>query len=63
MDDNRVKSGKEILDSFFNDISLIENVDTAIADSLSELYSIGKLTDKNVINELQRIRIENGNEN
>lgn len=63
MEEKKVKSGKEILDDFFKDISLIENVDKTIADSLSELYNTGKLTDKNVVNELQKIRIENDNEN
>lgn len=63
MEENKVKSGKEILDDFFKDISLIENVDKTIADSLAELYNAGKLTDKNVVNELQKNRIENDNEN
>lgn len=63
MAENKVKSGKEILDDFFKEISSIENVDKTIADSLAELYTNGKLTDKNVVNELQKIRIENGNEN
>ena len=63
MADDKVKSGKEILDDFFKEISSIENVDKTIADSLAELYTNGKLTDKNVVNELQKIRIENGNEN
>jgi hypothetical protein len=63
MEKDKVKSGKEILDDFFKEISSIENVDKTIADSLAELYINGKLTDKNVINELQKIRTENGNEN
>lgn len=63
MAENKVKSGKEILDDFFKEISSIENVDKTIADSLYELYTNGKLSDKNVINELQKIRTENGNEN
>ena len=63
MEENKVKSGKEILDDFFKEISLIENVDKTIADSLAELYNTGKLTDNNVVNELQKIRIENDNEN
>jgi hypothetical protein len=63
MEENKVKSGKEILDDFFKDIALIENVDKTIADSLAELYNTGKLTDKNMVNELQKIRIENDNEN
>ncbi|HUW07522.1 MAG TPA: hypothetical protein VMW01_14840 [Williamwhitmania sp.] len=63
MEENKVKSGKEILDDFFNRISSIENVDNKIAQGLAELYANGKLTDKNVVNELQKIRTENGNEN
>ncbi|NCB69257.1 MAG: hypothetical protein EOM47_10485 [Bacteroidia bacterium] len=63
MERAKVKSGKEILDDFFKEISSIENVDKTIAESLAELYTNGKLTDKNVVNELQKIRTENGNEN
>jgi hypothetical protein len=63
MAENKVKSGKEILDAFFKEISSIENVDKTIADSLAELYTNGKLTDKNLVNELQKIRTHNGNEN
>lgn len=63
MEETKVKSGKEILDYFFKEISFIENVDKTIAESLAELYTNGKLTDKNVVNELQKIRIENGNKN
>lgn len=58
---NKVKSGKEILDGFFKNISTIENVDRTVANSLAELYSQGKLTDKNVANELQKIRQQNDN--
>jgi hypothetical protein len=63
MDEHTVKSGKEILDDFFNTITAIEGVDVKIANSLNELYTQGKLTDKNVVNELQKIRQQNGNEN
>lgn len=52
----KVKSGKEILDDFFNEIEQIENVDTDIAKMLSELYQNHKLTDTNVKNELQKLR-------
>jgi len=58
---DKVKSGKEILDDFFNDIEEIENVDTDIAKILSELYQNDKLTDTNVKNELQKLR--DGNKN
>ncbi len=53
---DKVKSGKEILDDFFNGIKEIENVDTDIAKMLSELYQNDKLTDTNVKNELQKLR-------
>ncbi|MDC9723183.1 MAG: hypothetical protein PSN34_10520 [Urechidicola sp.] len=53
---DKVKSGKEILDDFFNDIEEIENVDKDIAKMLSELYQNDKLTDTNVKNELQKLR-------
>jgi hypothetical protein len=63
MTEKNVKSGKEILDVFFEEISSIENVDKKIAELLQELYAHGKLTDKNVANELRKIRNEDGNEN
>lgn len=63
MEEKKVKSGKEILDDFFKEILSIENIDKTIANSLTELYTNGKLTEKNVDNELQKIRTENGNEN
>jgi len=63
MEENKVKSGKEILDEFFRDIVLLENVDRHIAERLAELYTTGKLTDKNVINVLQKIRTEDGYKN
>jgi len=63
MEEISVKSGKEILDDFFNNISNIENVDTKIAGCLAELYTSGKLSDKNVVNELQKIRLNNDNKN
>ena len=64
MKKNTVKSGKEILDEFFRDISSIENIDKTIANMLMKLYTDGKLTEKTVINELQKIRTKNerGNE-
>jgi N-acetylneuraminic acid mutarotase len=61
MEKSTVKSGKEILDDFFKDIADIENVDVTLANSLAELYFDGKLTDKSVANELQKIREHNVN--
>lgn len=61
--DNQVKSGKEILEDFFNNIQNIENVDKTLARSLAALYEQGKLTETNVKNELQKLREQNGNKN
>lgn len=52
----KVKSGKEILDDFFDGIEEIANVDKDIAKMLSKLYQDDKLTDTNVKNELQKLR-------
>ena len=54
--EDKVKSGKEILDDFFDGIEEIENVDIDIAKMLSKLYQEDKLTDTNVKNELQKLR-------
>jgi hypothetical protein len=54
--DNKVKSGKEILDDFFTNISMIEKVDKELAESLTSLYKQGKLSDINLKNELQKLR-------
>ena len=62
MDEQIVKSGKEIVDDFFSEITAIKGVDVAIANSLAELYAQDELTDKNVANELQKVRQQNGNE-
>ncbi len=61
--DNKVKSGKEILDDFFTNISNIESVDKGLAESLAILYQQGKLTDTNVKNELQNLRDKDANKN
>ncbi|EKT3958476.1 hypothetical protein NTJ28_002491 [Flavobacterium psychrophilum] len=53
--ENKVKSGKEILDDFFKNIENIPNVDKDIARMLTNLYSQNKLTDTNVKNELPNL--------
>lgn len=53
---DKVKSGKEILDNFFDNLEEVENVDKDIAKMLVELYQNDKLTDTNFINELQKLR-------
>ena len=63
MNENKVKSGKEIVDDFFKSIASIEGVDPAIAQRLADLYAHGKLTDKNVANELHSMRQHDDDEN
>jgi hypothetical protein len=58
---DKVKSGKEILDDFFNGIEIIENVDTEIAKMLAKLYKEGSLTEKTVKNELDKLRAKDVN--
>ncbi len=53
---DEVKSGKEILDDFFNGIENIENVDSGIAKMLSKLYKEDSLTEKAIKNELDILR-------
>jgi len=57
-----IKSGKEILDVFFESLEEVENIDKDIAKLLAELYRNDKLTDTNVKNELQKLREQNVNE-
>ena len=57
--DNRVKSGKEILDDFFGNIKSLTGVDKGIAEKILELYKAGKLTDTNIANALVKLREEN----
>ena len=53
-----VKSGKEVLDSFFETLSDLEDVDVSLANLLSKMYEDGTLTEKNLVNELQKLRDE-----
>ncbi|KGO92820.1 hypothetical protein [Flavobacterium enshiense] len=53
--ENKVKSGKEILDDFFENIENIPDVDKDIAKMLANLYRQNKLTDTNVKNEISNL--------
>jgi hypothetical protein len=50
--DNPVKSGKEILDEFFNGILNIPDVDEKLASEIKKLYEEGRLTNTNLSNKL-----------
>lgn len=53
--ENKIKSGKDVIDDFFAEIYNIPNADKNTVDALVELYSQGKLSDKNVQNTLDEI--------
>ena len=55
---DRIRSGQEVLDEFFTEITNIEDVDQDVVDIVINLYREGKLTDTNLSNELARIRGE-----
>ncbi len=57
--ENKVKSGKEVLDEFFSELSELPNVDKGISDMLTDLYKTGKLSDVNIKNSLLKLREEN----
>jgi len=51
-----LKSGQEILDEFFSQITDIDGVDKEVAEIVLKLYKDGKLTNTNLSNELSSIR-------
>lgn len=53
---DKVKSGQEILDDFFSQITSIDGVDQEVANTVLKLYQEGKLTNTNLSNELSKIR-------
>lgn len=56
-----IKSGKEILDEFFEDIKTDEKLDQEVAAAIVDLYESGKLTDRNLTNKLSNLREDKGN--
>lgn len=60
--DKPVKSGKEILDDFFNNILAIPDVEEKLASQIKKMYEEGKLTNTNLSNELTSLREEEIND-
>lgn len=58
----QIRSGQEILDEFFSQISNIEGVDQDVAQTVLRLYQKGNLTNTNLSNELSKIREKKENE-
>jgi hypothetical protein len=59
---DEIKSGKEILDEFFDNVEEIPSVDSTIAAALKELYNEDKLSHKNLSNALFELREEANND-
>jgi hypothetical protein len=57
-----IKSGKEILDNFFNEIDQIPEIDKNIANALKTLYRDYKFTSTNLFNTLSDLRNEGVND-
>ncbi|MFA5015367.1 MAG: hypothetical protein WC549_07495 [Actinomycetota bacterium] len=54
---DQVKSGKEVLDEFFKNLTKIQNVDTKLAEELNTLYKSDKgITEKSLSNCLSKLR-------
>ena len=51
-----IKSGKEILDDFFEEITRLQNVDVNVVNIITNLYKEGKLSEKSISNALLNLR-------
>lgn len=56
MTTDSIKSGRQILDDFFDTIHELNGVDKDVAEVLVKLYLQSRLTDVNLKNELQSLR-------
>lgn len=54
--EQKLKSGNEILEEFFAEIGVLENVDEKIVKSLQALYNDDKFTERNILNALTDLR-------
>jgi len=59
MNNNQIKSGKEILDEFFQNIESIPGVDKDVAKMLATLYNSNKLSTTNISNAISKLREDN----
>jgi len=57
-----IKSGKQILDEFFQEIQNISDIDENVIKTIVELYNSGKLSDKNLSNALLELREKSNND-
>lgn len=58
MSNEKIKSGKEIVDDFFSNLENDEQVNCVIKEKIISLYKESKFTDTNIINALSKLREE-----
>lgn len=56
MTDNKIKSGTEMLDDFFQEITKNDDIDSDIASTVIELYKSDNLTVTKLTNGLSELR-------
>ena len=59
---NKIKSGKEILNKFFIDIKKMKDLDESVSKELVELYENNEFTHSKIINALSQLREDEINE-
>lgn len=59
---DKIKSGEEFLQEFFENIDKLTEVDKRLAKELKELYQKNKLTDTNIKTMLDKLIEEDKNE-
>jgi len=53
---DKIKSGKDVINEFFAEILNVESVDQKTVEKLVELYKENKLTDNNIQNALEELK-------
>ena len=53
---DKIKSGKDVVDEFFAEILNVEGVDQETVEKLVELYEENKLTDSYIQNALEELK-------
>jgi len=59
---NEIKSGKQILDEFFQEIKSLPDVDINVVNTIIDLYEEGKLTERSLSNALLELREKSDND-
>ncbi len=59
---DEIKSGKQILDEFFQEIKGRPEIDENVVNTIIDLYEEGKLSEKNLANALLELREKSDND-